>query len=277
MPPDLIVGAAVLALLLALEGVLPFYAGREQRLRHALRNGTLAAVNGIAGALLAPLAVLAITFAERHQVGVGPWLDGAAGGGRTGALLAGAAGFVLFDLWMYAWHRANHVIPFLWRFHQVHHTDTAMDATTALRFHPGEFLISSLLSPLVLIALGMGLTALTVYKAVMLAVILFHHSNVRVPPRLDAALRRVLVPPSMHRVHHSNIPAETNSNYGTVFSLWDRLFGSFRLRADLALIRFGTGRRDGADWQALPRLLALPLQAAATPGQRAADKPNPGQ
>jgi sterol desaturase/sphingolipid hydroxylase (fatty acid hydroxylase superfamily) len=268
MTPDLITGIAVLTLLLVLEGLLPFYTGRTRRLRHGLRNGTLAAINGAVGAALAPLAVLAIAFADGHQFGIAHWLDGAAGGGWSGALLAGAAGFVLFDLWMYVWHRANHEIPFLWRFHQVHHTDTAMDATTALRFHPGEFLISSLLNPLVFIVLGMGLATLTIYKALMLAVILLHHSNVRVPPRLDAALRRLIVPPSMHRVHHSNVPDETNTNYGTVFSIWDRLFGSFRLRPDLAAIRFGTGRRDDADWQVITRLLALPLQPAATPAQR---------
>jgi sterol desaturase/sphingolipid hydroxylase (fatty acid hydroxylase superfamily) len=269
MTPDLIIGLIVLTLLLVLEGVLPFYTGRQQRLRHGLRNGTLAAVNGAIGVALAPLALLAMQFAERHQFGVAHWLDGAAGGGWASPLLAAAAAFVLFDLWMYAWHRANHEIPFLWRFHQVHHTDTAMDTTTALRFHPGEFLISSLLNLLVFIALGMGLTALTVYKSVMLAIILFHHSNVRVPARVDAALRRLIVPPSMHRVHHSDIPAETNTNYGTVFSFWDRLFRSFRLRPDPALIHFGTGRHDGADWQAIPRLLTLPLQPAATPTQRA--------
>jgi len=266
---DLIVGVGVLAVLLVLEGLMPFYTGRKARLRHGFRNGLLAAGNGALGALLAPLAVLAIELADTHRLGVGPWLEGALGGGWLAVLLVGIVAFVLFDLWMYVWHRANHEIPFLWRFHQVHHTDTAMDATTALRFHPGEFLISSLLNPLVFIVLGMGLVTLTVYKSLMLAVILFHHSNVRVPARFDAALRRLIVPPSMHRVHHSRIPAETNTNYGTVFSIWDRLFGSFRLRADLGSIRFGTGRRDTPEWQAMPRLLALPLQPAATPTQRA--------
>ena len=184
-------------------------------------------------------------------------------------MLAGIVAFVLFDLWMYVWHRANHEIPFLWRFHQVHHTDTAMDATTVLRFHPGEMLISSLLNPLIFIALGMGLAAVTVYKSVMIAIILFHHSNVRVPQRLDNALRRLIVPPSMHRVHHSKIPSETNTNYGTVFSFWDRLFRSFRLRADLHAISFGTGYHDSVRWQTPLRLLTLPLQPAATPTQRA--------
>jgi len=269
MTADLIVGLVVLTVLLVLEGLLPFYAGREQRVRHGLRNGTLAVTSGAISAALAPLAVFAIQLAERHELGLARWVDQAAGDGWFAVMLAGIVGFVLFDLWMYVWHRANHEIAFLWRFHQVHHTDTAMDATTALRFHPGEMLISSLLNPLIFIGLGMGLAAVTVYKSVMIAIILFHHSNVRVPQQLDTALRRLIVPPSMHRVHHSKVPSETNTNYGTVFSFWDRLFRSFRLRADLHAISFGTGHHDSVRWQTPLRLFALPLKPAATPTQRA--------
>ena len=272
MTPDLIIGLIVLTALLVLEGTMPFYLGREQRLRHGLRNGSLAALNGALGVLLAPLLLGAIAFAERHDIGLLHWLpldaslfDGWPFPGLLGAVLGLALAVLLFDLWMYAWHRANHEIPFLWRFHQVHHTDPAMDVTTALRFHPGELLISSLLNPLVILALGMGLTQLILYKSVMLAIILFHHSNLRVPSRWDARLRWLIVPPSMHRVHHSRIARETNSNYGTVFSFWDRLFGSFRLRPDLRQIVFGTGHHDEPAWQTLPRLLRLPLAPTRTP------------
>lgn len=262
MSLDLIIGTAVLALLLALEGVAPFYLGRRQRLRHGLRNGTLALINGGLSAALAPLLVASMALAERHGIGIAHWLQAPTG---IGALAAGLLAIVLFDLWMYWWHRANHEIALLWRLHQVHHTDPAMDATTALRFHPGELLLSSLLNALVLLVLGMGLTELTLYKSAMLAVILLHHSNVRLPQRLDAALRRLIVPPSMHRVHHSRIPHETNSNYGTIFSFWDRLFTTFRLRADPRAIVFGTGHLDGAEWQTVPRLLQLPLAPVRPP------------
>ena len=258
MTPDLIVGLIVLTLLLVLEGSMPFYLGREQRLTHGLRNGTLAVLNGGLGALLAPLLLGAISVSETHGFGLLHWLSL---DGLLGAMVAAVLAIVMFDLWMYAWHRANHEIPFLWRFHQVHHTDPAMDATTALRFHPGELLISSLLNPLIILMVGMGLSELILYKSLMLPVILFHHSNLRVPDAWDARLRWLVVPPSMHRVHHSNIPRETNSNYGTIFSFWDRLFGSFRLRADLAKIVFGTGWHDRPAWQTLPRLLRLPLAA----------------
>lgn len=269
MTVDLIVGLLVLTLLLVLEGTMPFYLGREHRLRHGLRNGALAATNGALSVLVAPLLLGAIAVAEQQQIGLLHWL---ALDGLLGGLLAVALAVLAFDLWMYLWHRANHEILFLWRFHQVHHTDPTMDATTALRFHPGEFLISSLLNPIVVLALGMGLAELTLYKAAMLAIILFHHSNVRVPAALDARLRALIVPPSMHRVHHSNLPAETNTNYGTIFSFWDRLFGSFRLRAELDKIVFGTGYLDAAEWQTLPRLLRLPLAPTRPPGRSASGR-----
>lgn len=263
MTPDLIVGLIVLTLLLVLEGTVPFYLGRRHRLRHGLRNGSLALLNAGIGVLLAPLLVLAAESSSQYQLGL---LHQFTMPGIGGAVLAGVLTIVLFDLWMYGWHRANHRIPLLWRFHQVHHTDTAMDVTTALRFHPGEFLISSLLNPIVVFLLGIGLVQLTLYKALMLAVILVHHSNVALPARLERSLRALIVPPSMHRVHHSRVPGETNSNYGSLFSFWDRLFGSFRLRSNLTAVQFGTGRHDEDEWQPVPKLLQLPLTQTRVPG-----------
>jgi sterol desaturase/sphingolipid hydroxylase (fatty acid hydroxylase superfamily) len=253
MTPDVIIGLIALAALFTAEGWLPAYAaGRERRLRHGVDNLGIAVISALAGAIMAPLLVLSVEFAAANDLGLCnalnlPWP------------LCALATFVLFDLWMYAWHRANHVVPFLWRFHRVHHTDPAMDSTTALRFHPGEIVLSALANCLVLMALGMSLGMLVLYKSLMVLVILFHHSNLDVPARLDARLRRVIVPPSMHRVHHSHIRAETDSNYGTVFSFWDRLFGSFRLRPDPQNIRFGIGVWDEAAWQQPLRLLRLPL------------------
>lgn len=253
MSLDTIIGLATLTLLFALEGALPFYTGRRHRYAHALRNLSLALTAGALGALMAPLVVLSTRLAAEHGIGLCNLVD-------LHPAACAVMAFLLFDLWMYAWHRANHLVPFLWRFHRVHHSDPAMDSTTALRFHPGEILFSTLLNCLILVALGMSLTLLVLYKSVMIAVILFHHSNVRVPERLDRALRRVIVPPSLHRVHHSHRRVETDSNYGTIFSFWDRLFGSYRTRARYDDIEFGIGAYEGRDWQRPLRLLALPLR-----------------
>lgn len=268
MSPDLLVGLIALTLLLFLEGARPFYQGPERRGRaraaHGLRNGTLMLVNGAVGALLAPLVVFTVSVGGQHGVGLGPWLAAHwADAGLAGTLAVWLVMILGFDLWMYAWHRANHLVPLLWRFHQVHHTDTAMDSTTALRFHPGELLLSTLANLPVLLLLGLSLAQLVLYQSLMLAVILFHHSNVRLPAVWERRLRMVTVPPSLHRVHHSRRRAETDANYGTLFSFWDRLFGSLCLRPDLAAIEFGTGRRDGPDWQSPARLLILPFAPRA--------------
>lgn len=258
MSLDAWVGLVVLAALFVLEGLLPYYRDRGRRHLHGLRNLGLALASGAVGAALAPLAQQAIDLANTQAWG----LCNQPGLGGLGCALTG---FVLFDLWMYLWHRANHQIRFLWRLHRVHHTDPAMDCTTALRFHPGEILLSGLANLPVLIALGMSFGGFVFYKSVMIAVILFHHSNLRVPIRIDQGLRHIIVPPSMHRVHHSEIRGETDSNYGTVFSFWDRLFGSMRLRADTRAIRFGIGRFEGDDWQGPLRLLAIPFVADSEP------------
>ncbi|TVQ90325.1 MAG: fatty acid hydroxylase family protein [Chromatiaceae bacterium] len=264
MTIDLLIGLVTLAILYALEAVLPFYRDRRDRLAHGLRNGGLALTAGAVGALQAPLTLAVMALTAGAGFGLTHWLTPVLTTQLVpsvlAALLTGALVFVLFDLWMYLWHRMNHRLSLLWRFHQVHHTDTAMDATTALRFHPGEIILSNLLRLPVIALLGMGMVHLLVYQSVMLVVILFHHSNLRVPDWLDHGLRPLLVPPSLHRVHHSHLRVETDSNYGTVFSVWDRLFGSLVIRPDPEAIEFGTGRRDGPQWQGVGRLLSLPLR-----------------
>lgn len=252
MTLDVWVGLVVLPVLFMLEGLRPFHRDRRQRWRHGTRNLGIGVVSGLVGAALAPLLVQVMAWVGdqgiglRYLLGLGP--------------VVGALGvFVLFDLWMYLWHRANHRIGLLWRLHRVHHTDPAMDTTTALRFHPGEILLSSLANLVVFVLLGMTVEVFIAYKAAMIAVILFHHSNVDIPRRLDPMFWLVLVPPSMHRVHHSERRDETDSNYGTLFSVWDRLFGSFRRRADQHAIRFGIGRFGDDAWQRPLALLRLPL------------------
>jgi sterol desaturase/sphingolipid hydroxylase (fatty acid hydroxylase superfamily) len=272
MSSNTLIGLTVLVVLFTLEAVLPYYqrqpgARGDGRYRHALQNLSLAVTAGALGALMAPLILLSVQFAADHGIGL-------CNAAPMHPALCGLLAFVLFDLWMYAWHRANHEISFLWRFHRVHHTDPAMDSTTALRFHPGEILFSTLLNCLVLAAIGMSLEAFAVYKSVMIAVILFHHSNVRIPDALDRRLRVLIVPPSMHRVHHSELRVETDSNYGTVFSFWDRLFGSYRTRRSYQDIRFGIGAYDTPDWQRPLQLLMLPFKTLATETSCAGQAPN---
>jgi sterol desaturase/sphingolipid hydroxylase (fatty acid hydroxylase superfamily) len=134
--------------------------------------------------------------------------------------------FLIFDLWVYLTHRAYHEVPLLWRFHAPHHLDEAMDATTSFRFHPGELLISGMLRAVPCLAMGIAPTNLLVFEAMLAIAALFHHSNLKMPPRFEAVLSRVMVTPSIHWVHHHKRRADTDANYASLLSLWDRLFGT---------------------------------------------------
>ncbi len=143
-----------------------------------------------------------------------------------------AMAILFLDLFMYLWHRLNHRVGFLWLFHRVHHTDTGVNVSSSYRFHIVEVGLS-LVGRLALITL-IGIDAFTVllYEMVFSTIVYFHHSNINISEKADRLLRIIAPSPHMHRVHHSVKQVETDSNYGSVFSFWDRLFRSFRLVED---------------------------------------------
>jgi len=264
LDPKTLLATAFLVLLWAGEGLLPFYPqfanGWGLKLRHDARNVGLGVVNALLTAVGFGGIFLALeVWAEDRGIGLLRILP------ETGAWMPLLAGFLLFDLWMYLWHRANHEIPFLWRFHRMHHSDPAMDVSTGVRFHPGEMVLSSLARMGVLTLLGMSLWHLAIYEAVLLPVILFHHSNLRLPRWIDHGLLAVIVTPAMHRVHHSRWQPETDSNYGAVFPFWDRIFRTFRLREDARTVQLGLDGFDGEDWQSVRGLLRTPLAPPSPP------------
>ncbi|WP_420336040.1 sterol desaturase family protein [Roseibium sp.] len=146
--------------------------------------------------------------------------------GWSGAL-AGILTFFALDFAVWGQHVASHKIPWFWRIHRVHHADSEVDATTALRFHPIEILLSFVWKGLVIVALGGPVEAVLIFEIVLNASAVFGHANVRLPLWLDRILRLVIVTPDMHRVHHSVIRRETDSNYGFYLSIWDRMFGTY--------------------------------------------------
>ena len=133
-----------------------------------------------------------------------------------------AVSFLLMDLAFYYWHVANHRVPFLWRFHNVHHIDPDLDVSTAFRFHFGEILLSTAFSLLQVSFIGPSAWVFGVYQLVFQAEVIFHHSNVRLPIGVERLLNKVVVTPRMHGIHHSQVQRENNSNFGTVFPWWDR-------------------------------------------------------
>lgn len=138
---------------------------------------------------------------------------------------------ILIDLVMYWWHRINHLVSFFWRFHRFHHSDTQMNSTTTLRFHPIEQVLSSLMKFALFPLLGLSVAGVLAYGFLFFPVILIHHSNIRVTDKLDRYYRKLFVSPLMHRTHHSRIKKETDSNYGSVFPFWDRCFNSYTAKA----------------------------------------------
>ena len=136
-------------------------------------------------------------------------------------------GFLIADVFMYWWHRANHQVPFFWRFHSFHHTDKKLNTTSSVRFHAVELLLSYVFKVPVFAILGISPLTITVYGLIFLPVVILHHSNIRISKTVDKILRMFIVSPGMHRIHHSITKFETNSNYSSVLPYWDTLFKSY--------------------------------------------------
>ncbi len=150
-------------------------------------------------------------------------------------------GVLILDFLLYVWHVVNHRVPFFWRFHRVHHSDLNMDVSTAARFHAGELAMSSLIRMAVILLIGVGWREILIFDCLVMVCTQFHHSSLKVPAGFEKVFWLLFVPPSMHRIHHSVIIRERNSNYGAIFSLWDRLCGTLLTHVDQGGIRIGVG------------------------------------
>lgn len=249
--------AAVLAVLWLIEGLVPMFAGRTHRLAHAVRHVALAAINAAVLVLVFAVLLLAASeWARSHNLGLL----------RLVALPAWAhtlAALVLIDLWQYLWHRLNHRVPLLWRFHSVHHSDAELDASSGVRFHTGEIALSALARAALIPALGVTIEHMALYELIVTPLVLFHHSNIRVPRHLDRLLRGIIVTPWMHWVHHSRWQPETDSNFASGLSIWDRLFGTFRLRDDPRTVHLGLDGFDTPRSSTLTGILASPARPTA--------------
>ena len=243
-----------LVVIFALEGAFPYYQGRRARVRHAIPHVLTAIINGLLSRfVLAGVTIKAIAWAEGNSLGLVSRLSLPASA-ETFLL------FALFDIWTYFWHMANHRIGLLWRFHRAHHADTDMDATTALRFHPGELVFSTFVRLPIVILLGMSFAQLVIFEILLNLSTLFHHSNLAVPEKWDRALRIVMVTPNMHRVHHSAERFETDSNFTSLLSTWDRLYRTFRMREDTRTITLGLPLFRESKYQRLWGFLITPLR-----------------
>jgi sterol desaturase/sphingolipid hydroxylase (fatty acid hydroxylase superfamily) len=243
-------GAVVLgalALLLVAERLLPV-AKAIGGVKRVAKNISLAGLNAVLSwAVVVPLSALAASYALDWRP---DWWSG-----WQGLLLD----LLILDCWIYWWHRANHEWPFLWRFHEVHHLDEFLDASSALRFHFGEVLLSSLVRAGVILLLGVPLLSVVVFETLLALSAMFHHSNLRLPQRLERGLSYLIVTPSIHWVHHHAIRRDTDSNYAALLSVWDPLFRSRSATLRTPDMPIGTeGRKD----RPLGGLLKRPLEKA---------------
>lgn len=246
----------VLAVMALWEHVAPRRPLSASRWQRWSSNLGLVAIDALVLRLLRPIAAVGAAVVAAEQ-----------GWGLFNVLsvpfwIAVAASILVLDLVIYGQHVVFHKVPMLWRLHRVHHTDVDLDATSGVRFHPLEIVLSLLIKMGVIVALGAPAVAVIVFEVLLNATAMFNHANVRLPGAVDRVLRTLIVTPDMHRVHHSVHRDETDSNYGFNLSLWDRLFGTYRdqprdghLGMTIGITAF---RSSSERW--LPRLLIQPFR-----------------
>ncbi|HEX6375660.1 MAG TPA: sterol desaturase family protein [Allosphingosinicella sp.] len=216
---------------------------------------------GLIGALLYTLlpltSVAAAEWARREDLGLLNAVPVPALAGIAITILA----WSLVNYWL---HRAFHHWPWLWRFHRVHHADTAVDLSTGFRNHPGEVVAVALVRACLAAALGLSVPGLIAYEAAAFAAVMWSHANLSISAPADRALRWLVVTPAMHHVHHSALQRETDSNYGELLSVWDRLFGTYRPSdaGSLAAARLGLGDEADEGAASLRCQLLSPLAGA---------------
>lgn len=225
----------------------------EPKLTHTVRNLAVAGIGAIVLQLTErPVALGLAALVERHNLGLLKIV-------RMPVLLETVLAILLLDYTLYVWHVLTHKIPFLWRFHLVHHVDLDLDASTALRFHFGELAISVPWRMAQVIILGVSPFAYLAWQTFVLLSILFHHSNAELPIGLERLLNRLIVTPRMHGIHHSIVRDETNSNWSSGLNVWDRLHGTLRLNVPQHDITIGVPAYRGSEDVQLLKILPMPF------------------
>lgn len=189
---------------------------------HSLKQWLRGCVNIFTTIITGWLFASYLFYIEQFFPGLFGWLT-------TNKWLKAFYSILFLDFIVYAWHRINHIYPGLWKYHVLHHEEKELNVFSTFHFHPKEIFISTVWRLVLLPIVGVTPAALLTYNALFFAVILFHHSNIKIPFKWDKILQYIIVTPGLHHVHHSVKLEESNSNYGSVFSFWDKIFKSFTL------------------------------------------------
>ena len=259
----LVVGACAAALVL--EHRRPLRRETESKLRRDLRNLSVAALSAATLQVLEkPVVEPLARVVERRRWGLVPQLG-------LPRPLEDAAAILLMDYTLYVWHVWTHKVPFLWRFHLVHHADLDCSASTAIRFHFGEMALSVPYRAAQVLVIGTSPRALRLWQRLVLLSITFHHSNLRLPRELERALVGVIVTPRMHGIHHSVVVEEADSNWSSGLTIWDRLHGTLRLDVSQEDLTIGVEGYATPEDVTFSRLVALPFRDQRTTGRNAAE------
>jgi sterol desaturase/sphingolipid hydroxylase (fatty acid hydroxylase superfamily) len=247
------VAAGIFLLLLAVETLYPLRRRKRERAGRYVVNFVLTAAAFAVGTFVVRRTALLLAYSgESSGFGLLRLFDM-----PFGARLV--AGFLLMDLTFYYWHRANHEVGLLWRFHNVHHVDQDLDVTTSFRFHFVEVLYSTGFRAAQVWLLGVSPLTYAAYELVFTCETAFHHSNLRLPVGVERLINKVIVTPRMHGIHHSAVKDETNSNYSVVFRWWDALHGTLRLGVRQSDITIGVPAYQGLEDNRVLGLAALPF------------------
>ena len=242
----------VCGFLWTLESIVPLYRFRSSRVRHAIPNLALTLILAITNLCLAFASAYLADFSVRNGIGLFPLL----------ALPSWAQiifGVPALDLFAYFAHVLLHKSWFGWQFHRVHHSENAVDVTTAFRQHPGETVWRIFWQLAAIVVFGIPLWVVVVYLILSGLNAELEHANIRLNLRVDRLLRLLVVTPNMHKVHHSRDQRETDSNYSNIFSLWDRLFGTYTPTIDFRQLSYGLDGFDVKQRQTLTGLLKMPF------------------
>jgi len=239
-------------LLWSLESIVPLYRYQNTRMRHALPNVALTLILVLTNLALSFSSAYLAGFTVRHGIGLFFLADL-----PTWSQLA--LGVLALDLFAYFAHVVLHKSWLGWQFHRVHHSENAVDVTTTFRQHPGETVWRIFWQLAAIVVFGIPLWIVIIYLALSSLNAQLEHANIRLSLSLDRLLRLLIVTPHMHKVHHSRVQKETDTNYSNIFSFWDRLFGTYTREIDFQKLRYGLDGFDAKERQTLRGLLKMPF------------------
>jgi len=248
-----------IALFWCLESAAPLFVFRYNKWKHAGVNLVFTLTTIAINFALAFLLLRATDWAQENDFGVLAWLK------STPVLVQLTLGLLLLDLiGAYLAHWVEHKVHVLWRFHAVHHSDPFVDTTTANRHHPGESLVRFTFTTLAVVVTGSPIWMVMLYQSLSVVLSQFNHANIGLPALIDRWLSLVIVTPNMHHVHHHHQQPLTDRNFGNIFSIWDRLFGTFAAAPKESLIYGIDSHPDAAETSSLRSLFLMPFRAEKT-------------